>query len=85
MCDLWPVDTAVNSIAAKEIRNMRYKYVLRFISVQIMYSVFLKDRNNYDGNKSFSFQDLHDPSEVFFQNFRSFFMIPTKGDWWLLI
>ena len=36
--------------------------------------------NNYDGNKYISFQDLHDPRGVIFQNFRLIFIGPMKGN-----
>ena len=41
--------------------------------------------NNYDGNKYISFQDLHDPRGVIFQNFRLIFIGPMKVEWWILI
>ena len=35
--------------------------------------------NNYNGNKYISFQDLHDPRGVIFQNFRLIFRTYERG------
>ena len=41
--------------------------------------------NKYDGNEYISFQDIHDPRRVIFQNFRFIFIGPMKGEWWILV
>ena len=40
--------------------------------------------NNYDGNKYISFQDLRDPRGVIFLIFRLIFIVPMKGEWWMI-